>query len=111
MDSGDPVKRSKRSRIGRNDPCTCGSGKKYKRCHGSVSSPPRIPEDQLREMFRTVEAQRVQRERQQGLGRQIISAEVDGTRFVATKHRIYHSRNWKTFHDFLTQYLANVLGA
>ena len=22
-------------RIGRNDPCTCGSGKKYKRCHGS----------------------------------------------------------------------------
>ena len=23
------------TRIGRNDPCTCGSGKKYKRCHGS----------------------------------------------------------------------------
>ena len=25
---------TKRSRIGRNDPCPCGSGRKYKRCHG-----------------------------------------------------------------------------
>ncbi len=24
------------SKIGRNDPCPCGSGKKYKRCHGNV---------------------------------------------------------------------------
>jgi hypothetical protein len=24
-------------RIGRNDPCPCGSGKKYKKCHGSVT--------------------------------------------------------------------------
>ena len=23
------------SKIGRNDPCYCGSGKKYKRCHGA----------------------------------------------------------------------------
>jgi preprotein translocase subunit SecA len=22
-------------KIGRNDPCFCGSGKKYKRCHGA----------------------------------------------------------------------------
>jgi preprotein translocase subunit SecA len=22
-------------RVGRNDPCPCGSGKKYKRCHGA----------------------------------------------------------------------------
>jgi preprotein translocase subunit SecA len=22
-------------KIGRNDPCYCGSGKKYKRCHGA----------------------------------------------------------------------------
>ncbi|MBN1983948.1 MAG: SEC-C domain-containing protein [Chitinivibrionales bacterium] len=21
-------------RVGRNDPCPCGSGKKYKKCHG-----------------------------------------------------------------------------
>ena len=24
-------------RIGRNDPCPCGSGKKYKQCHGKLS--------------------------------------------------------------------------
>jgi hypothetical protein len=26
--------------VGRNDPCPCGSGLKYKRCHGSPSGPP-----------------------------------------------------------------------
>jgi SEC-C motif-containing protein len=25
-------------KIGRNDPCPCGSGKKYKKCHGMVAS-------------------------------------------------------------------------
>jgi preprotein translocase subunit SecA len=28
----EPVKAGRR--IGRNDPCPCGSGKKYKKCHG-----------------------------------------------------------------------------
>jgi len=23
------------SKVGRNDPCPCGSGKKYKKCHGA----------------------------------------------------------------------------
>ncbi len=25
-------------KIGRNDPCSCGSGKKYKKCHGSAAA-------------------------------------------------------------------------
>jgi uncharacterized protein len=29
--------RRKPSKIGRNDPCPCGSGKKYKRCCGQAS--------------------------------------------------------------------------
>jgi preprotein translocase subunit SecA len=28
-----PVVRSE-EKVGRNDPCPCGSGKKYKNCHG-----------------------------------------------------------------------------
>ena len=28
-----PVRRQEK-KIGRNDPCPCGSGKKYKKCHG-----------------------------------------------------------------------------
>ncbi len=27
---------SKKAEVGRNDPCPCGSGKKYKKCHGAV---------------------------------------------------------------------------
>jgi preprotein translocase subunit SecA len=26
-------------KVGRNDPCPCGSGKKYKKCHGATASP------------------------------------------------------------------------
>jgi hypothetical protein len=26
-------------KIGRNDPCPCGSGKKYKKCHGAGGPP------------------------------------------------------------------------
>jgi preprotein translocase subunit SecA len=32
-----PVKR-KEAKVGRNDPCPCGSGKKYKKCHGAEQS-------------------------------------------------------------------------
>lgn len=30
----------KQQRIGRNDPCPCGSGLKYKKCHGKPGAPP-----------------------------------------------------------------------
>ncbi|NDL67642.1 preprotein translocase subunit SecA [Anaerotalea alkaliphila] len=33
----EPLKR-KDKKVGRNDPCPCGSGKKYKHCHGAVNS-------------------------------------------------------------------------
>ena len=29
-----PIVKSDAEKIGRNDPCHCGSGKKYKHCHG-----------------------------------------------------------------------------
>lgn len=29
-----PLDTAKFAKVGRNDPCPCGSGKKYKRCHG-----------------------------------------------------------------------------
>ena len=33
----DAIKQVKREepKVGRNDPCPCGSGKKYKKCHGA----------------------------------------------------------------------------
>ena len=33
-----PMTRGKGGKIGRNAPCPCGSGKKYKRCHGGVGA-------------------------------------------------------------------------
>jgi preprotein translocase subunit SecA len=37
-DSGDSVQQPQRRgpKVGRNDPCPCGSGKKYKQCHGKI---------------------------------------------------------------------------
>src|SRR3954452_22896957 len=35
---------SARSRIGRNDACWCGSGRKFKQCHQSVSDLPALPD-------------------------------------------------------------------
>ena len=33
------AKRDAREKVGRNDPCPCGSGKKYKKCHGLGQAP------------------------------------------------------------------------
>ncbi|MCA9391603.1 SEC-C domain-containing protein [candidate division WWE3 bacterium] len=35
-----PVVKSDAEQIGRNDPCPCGSGKKYKKCHGAPGAEP-----------------------------------------------------------------------
>ncbi|HSI80180.1 MAG TPA: SEC-C metal-binding domain-containing protein, partial [Solirubrobacterales bacterium] len=29
------VVKDEKEKLGRNDPCWCGSGKKYKKCHGA----------------------------------------------------------------------------
>ncbi|EDM56138.1 preprotein translocase, SecA subunit [Vibrio parahaemolyticus AQ3810] len=34
--SNQPVVRDER-KVGRNEPCPCGSGKKYKQCHGQIN--------------------------------------------------------------------------
>jgi len=36
-DGAQPTQRRTGEKVGRNDPCPCGSGKKYKRCHGAAS--------------------------------------------------------------------------
>jgi len=38
-EDAEPVmRRSKSKKVGRNDPCPCGSGKKYKKCHGAPTA-------------------------------------------------------------------------
>lgn len=102
-------------KVGRNQPCPCGSGIKYKRCHGAIpmqdgSALPLGVWAGIERARRQVEAVQHRRRQQQGLGRPIISEQVAGLRVVAVGSRLYHSSKWRTFHDFLRDYLLGSLG-
>jgi hypothetical protein len=101
-------------KVARNQSCPCGSGKKYKKCHGGIENFERISKviSEVPAMRARFEAQEQQRTEQQGLGKRIISAKMDnGYQFVAVKNRLHYSQKWKTFHDFLINYISSALGA
>ena len=108
------------SKHGRNEPCHCGSGKKYKKCH--------LQQDQKQErakqarrngpspadiaaMMRQHEAQEEIRHVQQGLGKPIISNKLKDHRIVAVGNTVHWSKSWKTFPDFLNDYIKKALGS
>lgn len=74
-----------------------------------MTTKPPVTSPEILSWFAHAHAKEKQRESQQGLGRPIISAEIHDTRFVAVKNTILHSNRWKTFHDFLCQYIKNAL--
>ena len=94
-------------KIGRNDPCPCGSGKKYKKC--CLDRQKNIDVD-ISLQFAKLQAKQKQIQKQQGLNKPIISLEHKGYRFVTVGSGIYHSTKWKTFHDFLLDYIKFVFG-
>lgn len=111
------------NKIGRNDPCPCGSGLKYKKCHGrnvtdmSKNSekivhslldrlPLRIPQKILEQ-----EAMLRRHNALYGQVRRTIAIDHQGYKMVAVGNRLHYSKNWKTFHDFLFSYIANCLGS
>jgi hypothetical protein len=99
-------------KTGRNEPCPCGSGKKYKQCHGGVSAPPQeigtVPG--IEQISQQTLAQEKQREKQQGMGRPIISALMGNRRIVAVGSQLISLEKGKTFHDFLISYIQIVFG-
>jgi hypothetical protein len=109
------------SKLGRNEPCHCGSGKKYKKCHLQQDQEqeharlqPRrsVPsQSDIAALLRQHEAQEEIRRVQQGLGRPIISEMFKDHRVVAVGNQVYFSKNWKTFPDFLNSYLKKTLGS
>ena len=48
---------------------------------------------------------------QQGLGRPIISSNVNGYQIVAVGNAVYYSKNWQFFVDFLFDYVKQALGS
>ena len=96
-------------KIGRNKPCPCGSSRKYKHCHGwqgITPAPSLVPShDVIRRLMERQEAQERVRQAQQGRGKPIIAAKVKDHQLVAVGSRLHQSKNWKTFVDFLGDYL------
>jgi hypothetical protein len=68
-------------------------------------------EEKVRQLLEQQRVHEFQRQQQQGLGRPIISVEHEGYRFVAVGGRLYYSNTWKTFIDFLGDYLRTVFGS
>jgi len=109
--------KNREGKIGRNEPCPCGSGKKYKKCHGSsnhINMPAPFPFNraEINKKLKEIESKRIQRTQQQGLGRPIISSVFRGYRFVAIGNRYYYKKEekWQTFHDFLAEYIKIIFG-
>ena len=94
----------------------CDSGKKYKKCCGSSLQPQSRPQqfthgeisDDARETLERHAANELIREQQQGLGKPIISIKSHGHQLVAVGNTLHYSPKWKTFPDFLSDYLKNI---
>jgi len=98
---------------GRNEPCPCGSGKKFKRCHGALTAV--LPSTQnsetlMKQAVARAEAKRIEIERQHGMGRPPIALQHMGHQFVAVGPELYRSKTWKTFPDFLMYYFKRCVG-
>ena len=101
-------------KIGRNDPCFCGSGKKYKRCH--IDQPivdPMSPEFQGKAfaLFDAKIAAEKKRKERFGDVRPIMHVEAWGKKLVSVGNRIYFNDEPQTsFSDFLQNHLRDILG-
>lgn len=105
------------SKIPRNAKCPCGSDIKYKKCCGS---PLKTAEDYSQQgrvttnvanLYQRHISDEAIRVAQQGLGRPIISANLGDYTIVATGNKIHWSKQWKTFNDFLLDYIKKTLGS
>jgi hypothetical protein len=64
---------------------------------------------ELDKLLQRAQAEELQRQEQQGFGKPIISTLVNGVRCVAVGDKIYSSPKWKSFHDFLHDYIKSLI--
>ena len=108
----------RKGKVGRNDPCPCESGKKYKFCHGrlevdatNINWDTRHPTiDNLPPQFKKLIAEEKLRNELYGSVKRPVTVEFQGHRMVAVGNRLLFSKKWKTFHDFLFDYIKGILG-
>jgi len=93
-------------KVGRNDLCPCGSGKKYKRCCLQFQG---VPEQAMKQI-REAEHKRIHREKKFGKVRPIIHTDFKGQKFVVSGNTVHFNEKWKTFPDFLYDYVKTCFG-
>lgn len=101
-------------KIGRNDPCPCGSGKKYKKCHYLIDSS-RPTHDELIKMqnkFSEDSQKRVSVLQMHGIFIDFVAPTIFEEKSVwALGNRLYPNEKPNiTFHEFLLTALAQELG-
>jgi hypothetical protein len=121
----------KKQKVGRNDVCPCGTGKKYKKCHGASSAPqikPPAPRFSVRELtantvppevvgkamahIREHERQQQERRRLYGHVRPEIAADFQGYKFVAIGNILLYmpSDRCRFLTDVLLAYVPQLFG-
>lgn len=119
---------TKLGNIGRNDPCHCGSGKKFKKCHGDPAlgnpgprvapkwtvrelKPGQVPDAVYQEHLRTLKED-AEHLRQFGYARAPVSNEFKGYRFTALGGQLVYQPAEKAryFTDILLTLMQNVFG-
>lgn len=100
-------------KIGRNDPCPCGSKKKYKKCHPDVPPEVLYKELVLKKMVKGEEEERRWKAKY-GDVRQPIWIDHQGHRVVASGKKLHIQKlkqpGHRFFADFLIKYLDATLG-
>lgn len=96
-------------KIGRNDPCPCGSGKKYKKCCG-FNLTNTIPLEVVEEIKEKIKQQHLAKQKYGDI-RPFISTDFKGYKVVAVGNQVNFSKSWKTVHDFLFDYVKQCLGS
>jgi len=91
------------AKVGRNSPCPCGSGIKFKKCH--LNRERRVTQEIHGKTVRLWE-----REDKYGKIRPIIHGDVQDKKIVAVGDQVYSSDTWETFPDFLFDYIKIVIG-
>jgi len=101
--------RSQTNKVGRNEPCPCGSGKKFKRCH--LFYVPPTPEVWKQAELHAARYRRMEQERiaQFGAVRTPVSAVQGGKRFIAVGNAVFWGK-WRFFLDFLDPFVRGIFG-
>lgn len=105
-------------KIGRNDPCPCGSGKKYKKCHLNKTIPsfqriePTPELTRLRDEVEMQNAERRSRLERMGIFIDFVRPIIfKGGKVWVLENTVYHSRPIKqTFHEFIISILYETIG-